>query len=296
MTQSLPMLGLTHGNRSAVTCQLKCDSQCAHPAPNPSTEPTFADIASRQLSRRAVLISTGALTAAAALPSLTVRPAAAAPRSVDGRPLSFDPIESVPADVDALTVPDGFLWTALVRWGDPLFTNSPAFDPEVPDAEAQELQFGYNNDFLEIMITDRRGREALLCCNHEYTNRAIMYPPTGSAAQERAVLKATMAAHGFSVVGLRRSGAGRPWRYVRGAAKNRRLTAYSPFALTGAAAGSDLVTTAADPTGRRVLGTFGNCAGGVTPWGTILSGDPARRTSRATSWPIRPRRATPGTG
>ena len=45
MHQLLPMVGRTHGNRSAVTCHLKCASACAHPAPNTSTEPTFAEIA-----------------------------------------------------------------------------------------------------------------------------------------------------------------------------------------------------------------------------------------------------------
>jgi secreted PhoX family phosphatase len=38
MPQPLPMLGRTHGNRSPVTCHFKCDSACAHPAPNRSTE------------------------------------------------------------------------------------------------------------------------------------------------------------------------------------------------------------------------------------------------------------------
>ena len=167
-------------------------------------------------------------------------------------------------------MPRGYEWHTIVRWGDPLFSDSPAFNPEVPDADAQERQFGYNNDYLEILVTDRPGKRALLCANNEYTNRDIMFPPTAS---EAAVLKATMAAQGFSVVELRRRGKGRPWRYVKGGDRNRRITAHTPFAVTGPAAGSDLLKTAADPTGRRVLGTFNNCSGGTTPWGTILSGE-----------------------
>src|SRR5918997_2991190 len=94
----LPMAGQTHGNRSAVTCELKCSSACAHPAPNPSTEPTFAEIARKQLSRRSVLISTGAIAAAAALPTAGLAlPAAAAPP----RGLPFQPIQPMAADVDA---------------------------------------------------------------------------------------------------------------------------------------------------------------------------------------------------
>jgi len=41
--------------------------------------------------------------------------------------------------------------------------------------------------------------------------------------------------------------------------------------LTGPAARHRLVTTPADPSGRRVRGTFNNCGNGYTPWGTYLT-------------------------
>ena len=269
MPTQLPMLGLTHGNRSPLTCHLKCDSACAFPVPNQSTEPTFREIATRQLSRRSMLIGGGAIAVAAALPVVTPEVALAAPG--DTR-LTFTPISPVRASRDAVTLPSGYRWTTILRWGDPLFDSSPAFNPEVPDAEAQELQFGYNNDYLDILLGEG-GRQALLVCNHEYTNRAIMFPPSANVAEELEVLRTLMAAHGLSVVELERQGRRRPWRYVRGAARNRRITANTVFQLTGPAAGSDLLRTAADRSGTRVKGTVGNCAGGTTPWGTILSGE-----------------------
>ena len=62
----LPLLmkDAVRGKRSAVTCQLKCASQCAFGQCNHSDNPTFRDIASGALSRRAVI---GGSTAALAI-------------------------------------------------------------------------------------------------------------------------------------------------------------------------------------------------------------------------------------
>ncbi len=273
--RNLPMLGLTHGNRSAVTCHLKCDNACARPAPNTSCEPDFQSIASAALSRRTLLAGGGALAAAVALPVVHAEGAEAAASGTwaTRSPLNFTPITSVEATKDTFTVPKGFRWDAIIRWGDPLFRNSPAFDPAKPNAKAQALQFGYNNDYLDIIVTDRAGTEALLVCNHEYTNRDIMFPPSKTEADELEVLRTLKAAHGMAVVQLKRRRRGEKWTYIQGASHNRRITADTPFRLDGPAAGSKFLKTKDDRDGVLALGTFGNCAGGTTPWGTVLSGE-----------------------
>lgn len=53
----------------------------------------------------------------------------------------------------------------------------------------------------------------------------------------------------------------------------RRITLDTEFEVRGPAAGSKYLKTSADRTGRRVRGTQNNCSGGVTPWGTVLSGE-----------------------
>src|SRR5215510_4764741 len=62
------------------------------------------------------------------------------------RSLTFTPIQG--QSVDTVTVPPGYTSQVVIRWGDPLFRNAPAFDPNNQTAEAQSRQFGYNCDFV----------------------------------------------------------------------------------------------------------------------------------------------------
>ena len=271
----LPMLGHTKGKRSAVTCALKCDNACSDAVCNTSSNNYFRDIVSREFSRRSALGAGAAGALTLLVTSQTgAGTAVAAPPPGKGylkSNLPFDPIAPVDALVDDMTVPQGYDWNPVIRWGDPLFRTSPAFDPNNQTAAAQALQFGYNCDYTDVIeIEGSKGRRAVLFANHEYTNENIMVPPTLPAAEVRGIGKA---AHGLSVVELERKNKNKPWSYVQGAPLNRRYLTTTPYEVTGPAAGSDLLKTKDDPAGRSILGTLGNCAGGTTPWGTILSGE-----------------------
>ncbi|MCH8612736.1 PhoX family protein [Arsenicicoccus dermatophilus] len=278
----LPMAGITHANRSAVTCHLRCGDACSQTIPNTSDNETFASIATAALSRRSVLGAAGALALAFGATTAGADDAAALdaqrgdgkgsgkkrPGRVSG--LDFMGIAPVAATVDRLTVPGGFEYHPIIRWGDPILKGAPVFDPEHQTPAAQAMQFGYNNDYTDIIVTDKKGTQALLVCNHEYTNENIMFPPTMDKAE---AIKVAWAAHGLSIVELTRPRAGERWSYRRAGRLNRRITLDTPFVVDGPAAGSTLLCTKEDPTGRLVRGTMNNCSGGTTPWGTVVSGE-----------------------
>ncbi|WP_240197160.1 PhoX family protein [Nonomuraea lactucae] len=283
----LPLL-TTHpsghkSGRSAMTCQFRCGNACAHEVGNDSGNTYFGDVVAEAMSRRGMLRA-GALGAlvvgsgvAGAVPALAdpVRPEEAGEAEAFGRrggDLRFTPVP--PNTDDALRVPEGYTSSVVVRWGDPVLPGAPAFDFDNQTAEAQAKQFGYNCDFVTLFPMGRdRG---LLWVNHEYTTEALMfrgYKGGGTATEEQ--IKIAMAAHGGSVVEIERVRGTGQWKLVTGGRRryNRRVTVHTPMRFSGPAAGSDLLKTAADPAGARPVGMLNNCAGGTTPWGTVLTAE-----------------------
>jgi secreted PhoX family phosphatase len=112
--------------------------------------------------------------------------------------------------------------------------------------------------------------------NHEYTDEALMFRgyTTGDAATEEQI-RIAMAAHGGAVVEVERARATGQWKLVTKGRRryNRRITARTEMRFTGPAAGSALLRTAADPRGVKPLGMLNNCAGGTTPWDTVLTAE-----------------------
>lgn len=237
---------------------------------------TIGDVIEQRLSRRGFLGGLGAVSglvlAGCASGSQTAAPGVSLR---DGAEPAFRFAELARGMDETHHVAGDHNADILIRWGDALFADSPAFDPMNQTAEAQRRQFGYNNDFIGYipLPADDQGRErALLCVNHEYTTTNIMLPGVTEgypASMTRPLCEVEMAAHGGTILEIRKEG-GR-WAPVVGSAFNRRITAdTTPMRLTGPAAGHSRLQTPEDPTGTIVAGTMNNCAGGITPWGTYL--------------------------
>ncbi|MEL6258979.1 MAG: PhoX family phosphatase, partial [Pseudomonadota bacterium] len=235
---------------------------------------TIDDIIETRLSRRGVLGGLAAVSGLALSGCATTEEQIARAETSDAAAFDF---EEIARGVDGQHhIPADHVADIVIRWGDPLFDDSPVFDPEAQSEAAQLRQFGYNNDYIGYVPlpskADGRAR-ALLCVNHEYASTTLMLPGVAAgypASMTKELCLTEMAAHGGTVVEIVET-SDDGWRPVIGSKYNRRLTAHlTPMALTGPAAGSERLKTPDDPTGRLVAGTMNNCAGGITPWGTWL--------------------------
>lgn len=182
--------------------------------------------------------------------------------------------KGIPAtDKDTLVVPEGYHATVIAAWGEPVGVpgNMPAWRGDASNSAAdQAVQMGMHHDGIDYVPIGGSSSRGLLAMNHEYTDDGLLHPD-GMKTWSAEKVRKSQAAHGVAVIEVElKDGA---WQMVRPSKYARRFTAYTPFAVSGPAAGHALMKTAADPSGRSVLGTLNNCASGMTPWGTYLSGE-----------------------
>jgi uncharacterized protein len=251
---------------------------------NTSDNPTMGEIIAERLSRRDIMKGALAVTAiSATIAPLAIevakaQTAASATVQTFNTTPSFNFKEIAAGSDEKHYVAEGYDADILIRWGDPVISGAPDFDPQKQTAASQARQFGYNNDYLGYIPLDGKSDHGLLCVNHEYTNEELMFPQLPGRQDLRAVAFANMTkdlvdiemmAHGGSVLEVRKVSG--KWQVVKDSKYARRITAETEMLITGPAAGHDRMKTNADPTGTKVRGMLNNCAGGRTPWGTWLT-------------------------
>jgi len=230
---------------------------------NRSSNPSIHEVSG--LNRRSLLLG----GAGAAVSGLLAPLAGCATAGLGSGPLLG--FKSVPvSSADTVVVPEGYSVQVIAPWGDPvgLSGESPAFKADASNSAAeQEAQLGMHHDGIHF-FAQNGSTSGLLVMNHEYSDDGLLHAD-GMATWTAAKVRKAQAAHGVSVCEVEQKD-GR-WALVRPSPWARRITANTPMSLSGPAAGHALLQTAADGSGTRVLGTFNNCASGITPWGTYLT-------------------------
>lgn len=197
---------------------------------------------------------------------------------------------------DTLLVPEGYRAEVIAVWGDGLadgrfgFNNDYlAFQPLPGDRALLSVNFEYISpqiwaagygeavgtplplDALKQALASRGGSVDGASLASDDPLRPLI----------EAVAQAAMADLGIGVLELEQASAG--WRRIHGSRYERRIDGLTGFSqperalrCSGPAAavfrqGEPLGYR--DGLGERIIGTFANCAGGSTPWGTVLSAE-----------------------
>lgn len=251
----------------------------------------FETLIEQRLTRRRLLEAGVALAPLAVGASALLRADATLANSgKSSGTLGFKPIRG--SEADEVILPPGYTYDVVVRWGESLWSSTPDLDAaklaagallEPRAGELQSRQFGQNCDAIQVFPLDARGERLVLCVNNEFTDDSLMFPQHPGFAgalggearayvrEHPAMVPVAKAAQGVSVIEIARERG--KWKLVKDSRYNRRITADTPIDIGGPARGGALLRTKDDPEGVRALGTFGNCAGGRTPWGTYLTAE-----------------------
>ena len=153
---------------------------------------------------------------------------------------------SIPATrQDRLELAPGLKYDLLIKWGEEISAGHT---------------FGFNNDYIAFFPLANKTTEALLWVNHEYPNPLFVSGRSRRTTPTKEQVDQERNSVGGSI--LRIIVQNERWQVVKNHHLNRRITAATPIPFISSApvAGSS-----------QAIGTLANCAGGVTPWGTVLT-------------------------
>lgn len=194
--------------------------------------------------------------------------------------------------IDDLVLPEGYAYETIAAWGD----------------KVGDSRFGYNNDFVSFVET--APDSGYLSINFEYISgktwmqtyeqvlgKSLPFDQVRAAMgqeqidafalsaddplkqQIEAIAKEGLIDQGIGVIAIQ----SKKGKWVRKPSpQDRRITGISGLEdgryLKATGPGVAVFTKANkrgydDNLGSRIIGTFQNCAGGTTPWGTILSAE-----------------------
>lgn len=117
-----------------------------------------------------------------------------------------------------------------------------------------KLEFGFNNDYIAFIPLEKD--RAILWVNHEYVDPYMI--KGWERTKENVDVERTLV--GGSLIEINRING--KWEFTKNSKYNRRLDANTPipFAWPHKIQNS-----------HKAIGTMANCAGSITPWGTILT-------------------------
>ncbi|EJF52742.1 putative phosphatase [Saprospira grandis DSM 2844] len=152
---------------------------------------------------------------------------------------------------DQLLLDEGLEYQILAKWQDEI---SP------------QDKFGFNNDYTAYIPLQQGPdlQEGLLWVNHEYLDPLFVHGFARKAdpkTKTKEAIDQELYEVGGSILHIQKKADG-PWTIKQDSDYNRRLNGFTeiPFDWPQTIAGK-----------KVAMGTFGNCAGGVTPWGSILT-------------------------
>ena len=125
------------------------------------------------------------------------------------------------------------------------------------DEISSKDKFGCNNDYTAFIPL--KNDEAIMWVNHEYPNPLFISGYTGGT-KTKEMVDLERYACGGSLIHIKKMANG--WALVKNSSYNRRVSGETKIPMV----------TPRDIAGSKIAeGTFANCAGGVTPWQTVLT-------------------------